>query len=157
MGKTSAKEIEFQNALKSAIKLRAFGVQYSEIIEKVKDANGENYWKSIQACQKVVAKALADDLDQAVEAARNEIIARNERRILPLMEKFENGKSILVSKEIGRIDDQIARLKGLYAPTKIAETDAKGNDAPKQSVNLQILSTDDLLKLKEIQDKLKNG
>lgn len=136
MSKTSAKDIEFQTALSSALKLRAFGVQYSEIIEKVKNSKGENYWKSVQACQKVVAKALADDFNQSVEAARNEIVARNERRILPLMEKFETNKSILVSKEIGRIDDSTAKLKGLYAPTKIAETDKDGNDKPKVIVYL---------------------
>ncbi len=119
MSKTSKKDIEFQTALKSAIKLRAFGVQYSEIIEKIQDAKGESYWKSISACQKVVARALADGLNQTTEAARNEIVARCERRILPLMEKFENSKSLLVSREIGRIDDSIARLLGLNAPTKI--------------------------------------
>lgn len=119
MGKTSQKDIEFQTALKCAVRLRAFGVQYSEIIERVKNDTGESYWKSISACQKVVAKALADDLNQTTEAARNEIVARNERRILPLMEKFETGKSLLVSREIGRIDDSISRLLGLNAPTKI--------------------------------------
>ena len=157
MPKTSHKDIEFQTALKNALRLRAFGYSYSEIIEEIKNGSGENYWKSIQACQKVVAKSLADDFNQTVGAARNEIVARSERRISPLMKKFETNKSVLVSKEIGRIDDQIAKLKGLYAPTKIAETDVKGNDAPKQTVNLQILTTDELLKLKEIQDKLKNG
>ncbi len=125
MVKTAQKDIEFQTALKTAIKLRAFGVQYSEIIEKVKNNKGENYWKTISACQKVVAKALHDDLNQTVEAGRNEIVARNERRILPLMEKFESNKSLLISKEIGRIDDSTAKLKGLYAPTKIESNTEK--------------------------------
>ncbi len=136
MAKTSAKNIEFQTALTSALKLRAFGVQYSEIVEKVKNAKGESYWKSISACQKAVAKALSDDLSQTVEAARNKIVVRNERRILPLMEKFEANKSILVSKEIGRIDDSTAKLKGLYAPTKLAHEGKDGDAEIKTGVRV---------------------
>ena len=151
MSKTSHKNIEYQENLKAAIRLRARGVPYSEIIEELP------HWKSIQACQKAVASALSRDFDNTVEAARNEIICRNEARIFKLMDKFDKNSSVIVSREITKIDDQTAKLKGLFAPTKIAETDKDGNDAPKQTVNLQILSTDELLKLKEIQDKLKNG
>ncbi len=151
MPKTSEKSIEYKDLLKKAIRLRSSGVPYSEIIETL------GHWKSVQACQKAVATALKQDFDNTVEAARNELVARNEQRIFQLMDKFAKNGSVLVSREITRINDQIAKLKGLYAPTKIAETDIKGNDAPKQTVNLQVLSTDELLKLKEIQDKLKNG
>ena len=130
MPKTSHKSIEYQENLKAAIRLRARGVPYSEIIETLP------HWKSISACQKAVASALSRDFDNTVEAARNEIIARNEGRIFRLMDKFDKNNSVIVSREITRIDDQTAKLKGLFAPTKIAETDKDGNDKPKVIVYL---------------------
>ncbi len=118
MPKTSHKSIEYQENLKAAIRLRARGVPYSEIIETVP------HWNSIQACQKAVAGALSKDFDNTVEAARNEIICRNESRIFRLMDKFDKNSSVIVSREIGRIDDSSAKLKGLFAPTRIeANTD----------------------------------
>lgn len=134
MPRTSPKDIEFIKALKKAIELRAFGVQYSEIIEQIKKADGEPYWKSVQACQKVVAKALEDDLDQSKELARNIILNRKDRQIFKLMDRFDKNGSVLVSREIDRVDDQIAKLLGLYAPTKIAETDKNGNDKPSKII-----------------------
>lgn len=122
MAKTSAKKIKYQNTLKAAVKLRALGVAYSEILEKL------GHWKSVQACQKAVATALGRDFDISVELARNEIIARNEQRIFKLMDKFEKSGSVIVSREITRIDDQTARLKGLNAPTKLAHEGKDGEE-----------------------------
>ena len=106
--------------MKAAIRLRARGVAYSEIIETLP------HWKSIQACQKAVAGALSRDFDNTVEAARNEIICRNEARIFRLMDKFDKNSSVIVSREITKIDDQTAKLKGLFAPTKLAHEGKDG-------------------------------
>lgn len=122
MPKTSPKDIEYKNLLKAAVKLRAEGIWYSEIIEKL------GHWNSISACQKAVAKALSADFDNTVEAARNEIVCRNETRISRLMDKFDKNNSVIVSREISRINDQIAKLKGLYAPTKLAHEGRDGDD-----------------------------
>ena len=139
MPKTSPLCIKYQENLKAAIRLRARGVAYSEIIEELP------HWKSISACQKAVAAALSCDFDNTVEAARNEIICRNEARIFKLMDKFEKNASVIVSREITKIDDQTAKLKGLFAPTKITETDSKGKDVPR-SITVNVIKSTSLLK-----------
>lgn len=151
MPKTSHKDIEFQKLVADAVALRFAKTPYDEIIEKL------GHWNSISACQKAVATYLKKNQTRIVEDSRSESIGLLEDLIFVLKAKFKTNKSILVAREIRNLNREINLLQGNYAPTKIAETDTKGNDAPKQTVNLQILSTDDLLKLKEIQDKLKNG
>ncbi len=128
--RTSPNDIKYLKLVQHAINLRVAGVSYAEIIEKL------GHWSSISACQKAVAAALAKEHGLAVEAGRNEIVARNEARIFRLMDKFDKSGSVIVSREITRIDDQTARLKGYFAPTKIAETDVKGNDKPRVIVYL---------------------
>lgn len=128
--RTSPTDIKYLKLIQDAIKLRVNGVSYAEIIEKL------GHWSSISACQKAVASALAKEHGLAIEAGRNEIVSRNESRIFRLMDKFDKNGSVIVSREITRIDDQTARLKGYFAPTKIAETDAKGNDKPRVVVYL---------------------
>lgn len=128
--RTSSTDIKYLKLVQDAIKLRVAGVSYTEIIEKL------GHWNSISACQKAVASALSKEHDLAVKTGRNEIVARNETRIFKLMDKFDKSGSVIVSREIGKIDDRTAKLKGYFAPTKIAETDSKGNDKPKVIVYL---------------------
>lgn len=151
MSKTSHKDIEYQNLLAKAVALRIAKTPYDEIISEL------GHWNSISACQKAVASYLKRNQTKVVEDSRAESIAALEDLIFELKAKFKINKSVLIAREIRNLLREINLLQGNYAPTKIAETDAKGNDAPKQTVNLQVLSTDELLKLKEIQDKLKNG
>jgi len=151
MPKTSHKDIEFQELLAQAVALRLAKTPYDEIIKTL------GHWNSISACQKAVATYLKKNQTRVVEDSRAESIAALEDLIFELKAKFKKSKTTLVAREIRNLLREINLLQGNYAPTKIAETDAKGNDAPKQTVNLQILSTDELIKLKEIQDKLKNG
>lgn len=151
MPKTSHKDIEFQELLAKAVALRLAKIPYDEIILEL------GHWNSISACQKAVSTYLKKNQTKTVEDSRAENIAILEDMIAQLRAKFKVNKSTLIAREIRNLLREINLLQGNYAPTKIAETDAKGNDTPKPTVNLQILSTDELLKLKEIQDKLKNG
>lgn len=151
MPKTSPKDIEFQKLLADAVALRLAKTPYSEIIETL------SHWNSISACQKAVSTYLKKNQTKVVEHSRAENIAILEDMIFELRAKFKVGKSVLIAREIRNLLREINLLQGNYAPTKIAETDREGNDAPKQTVNLQILSTDELLRLQEIQEKLKNA
>jgi hypothetical protein len=151
MPKTSPESIEYQELLAKAVALRLAKTPYDEIIREL------GHWNSISACQKAVASYLKKNQTRIVEDSRAESIAALEDLIFVLKAKFKKNNSTLIAREIRNLLREINLLQGNYAPTKIAETDAKGNDAPRQSVNLQILSTEELLKLKEIQDKLKNG
>lgn len=137
MAKTKAEKIQYQRSVQEAVRLRAIlAMPYSDIIEEVTDANKNPVWTSISACQKAVSIALATEFSETVETARQNIVTRNEKRVFDLMAKFEKNKSVLISREIGRIDDSTARLLGANAPVKIAETDSKGNDKPKVIVYL---------------------
>lgn len=151
MGKTSHKDIAYQKLLTDAVALRLMKVSFDEIIEKL------GHWKSVQACQKAVSTYLKRNQLKKVEDSRAEAIGLIEDLIFDLKAKFNTGKSVLVAREIRNLQREINLLQGNYAPTKIAETDKDGNDSLKTTVNLQILSTDDLLQLREINNKLKNG
>lgn len=151
MGKTSHKDIEYRALLAKAVALRLAKTPYEEIIEAL------GHWNSISACQKAVAGYLKRNQTKVVEESRAENIAILEDMIFELRAKFKINKSALIAREIRNLLREINLLQGNYAPTKIAETDTKGNDVPKKTVNLQVLSSDELLSLKEIQDKLKNG
>lgn len=149
MGKTSAKEIEYQNLLAKAVTLRLAKTPYDEIIKTL------GHWNSISACQKAVSTYLKRNQHRKIEDSRAESIAILEDQLFKMRAKFKKSKSRFDSGEIRKLVREISLLNGDYAPTKIAETDTKGNDKPKQ--DLSVLSTDELLKLKEIQDKLKNA
>jgi len=123
--KTSAKDIEYQKLLADAVALRLAKVPYQEIIDTL------GHWNSIQACQKAVSTYLKKNQTKTVEDSRAENIAILEDMITELRGKFKTGKSILVAREIRNLLREINLLQGNYAPTKIAETDIKGNDKPK--------------------------
>ena len=149
--RTSPKDIEYQNILAKAVALRLAKTPFDQIIEEL------GHWNSISACQKAVVTYLKKNQTKIVEDSRAEAIALLEDLIFELKAKFKNSKSVLIAREIRNLSREINLLQGNYAPTKIAETDIKGNDVTKQTVNLQVLSTDELLKLQEIKEKLKNG
>lgn len=125
MGKTSHKDIEYQEILAKAVALRLRKTPYDKIIEKL------GHWKSISACQKAVAGFLKRNQHKIVEDSRAEAIAITEGIIFDLLDKFEKNKSLLTAKEIRNQLREINLLQGNYAPTKIAETDKHGNDKPK--------------------------
>jgi hypothetical protein len=125
MPKTSHKDIEYQNRLAKAVALRLAKTPYDEIIETL------GGWNSIQACQKAVATYLKRNQTRIVEDSRAEAIALLEDLIFELKAKFKLNKSILIAREIRNLNREINLLQGNYAPTKIAETDVKGNDKPK--------------------------
>jgi hypothetical protein len=130
MGKTSHKDIEYQTLVAKAVALRNRKIPYDEIIETL------GHWNSIQACQKAVSTYLKNNQTKIVEDSRAEAIGLLENIISELQAKFETSKSILVAREIRNYQREINLLQGNYAPTKITETDIKGNDKPKVVVYL---------------------
>ncbi len=125
MGKTSHKDIEYQILVAKAVALRNRKVPYDEIITEL------GHWNSIQACQKAVSTYLKKNQIKIVEDSRAESISLLENLICELQAKFEKNQSILIAREIRNLNREINLLQGNYAPTKIAETDIKGNDKPK--------------------------
>ena len=130
MPKTSAKEIEYQNLLAAAVTLRLAKTPYDEIIAKL------GHWNSISACQKAVATYLKRNQTRKIEDSRAESIAILEDQLFEMRAKFKKSKSRFDSAEIRKLVREISLLNGDYAPTKIAETDVKGNDKPKVIVYL---------------------
>lgn len=130
MGKTSHKDIEYQKLLASAVALRLAKTPYDVIIETL------GHWNSVQACQKAVAGYLKRNQTKKVAESRAENIAILEDMIFVLRDKFKTSKSVLIAREIRNQLREINLLEGNYAPTKIAETDIKGNDKPKVVVYL---------------------
>jgi hypothetical protein len=132
MGKTrtSPNDIEYQQLLAKAVALRLAKTPYDEIIQTL------GHWNSIQACQKAVAGFLKKNQSKIVEDSRAESIALLEDLIFELKAKFKVNKSPLIAREIRNLNREINLLQGNYAPTKIAETDSKGNDKPKVVVYL---------------------
>jgi hypothetical protein len=128
MGKTSHKDIKYQDLLTQAVQLRLHFTPYDEIIAKL------GHWKSISACQKAVAAFLKRNQIRVVEDSRAESIAILQDQIFDLRAKFKISKSIMVSREIRNLLREINLLQGNYAPTKIAETDAKGKDKERAQV-----------------------
>ena len=127
---TSAKDIQFQELLAQAVALRLAKVPYQEIIDTL------GHWNSISACQKAVSIYLKKNQTKIVEDSRAENIAILEDMIVELRAKFKVNKSILIAREIRNLLREINLLQGNYAPTKIAETDADGNDKPQVVVYL---------------------
>lgn len=122
MGKTSPKDIEYQDLLSQAVTLRLAKTPYDQIIKTL------GHWNSIQACQKAVATYLKRNQTKKVEDSRAESIALLEDLVFELKAKFQSSKSTLISREIRNLNHQINQLQGNYAPTKVAETDTNGND-----------------------------
>lgn len=130
MGKTSSADIEYQELLAKAVALRLAKTPYDEIIATL------GHWKSIQACQKAVATYLKRNQTKIVEDSRAECIAILEDQIFELRAKFKQTKSVMISREIRHLVHELSLLQGNFAPTKIAETDAKGEDKTKVVVYL---------------------
>jgi len=120
MSKTSHKDIEYQELLTKAVRLRLAKTPYDEIIAKL------GHWKSIQACQKAVAGFLKRNQVKIVADSRAESIAILEDQIFELREKFRVSKSIMVSREIRNLLREINLLQGNYAPTKLAHEGKDG-------------------------------
>lgn len=113
MSGTSAKDIAYQKLLTDAVKLRLAKTPYDEIISAL------GHWNSISACQKAVATYLKRNQTQAVDESRSEAIALVENLIFELTAKFKSNKSTLIAREIRNLNDQINRLQGNYAATRI--------------------------------------
>lgn len=125
MSKTSHKDIEYQKLLTDAVALRLAKTPYDEIIKTL------GHWNSISACQKAVATYLKRNQTKVVEDSRAEAIGILEDQLFEMRAKFKKSKSRFDSAEIRKILREINLLQGNYAPTKVAETDVKGNDKPK--------------------------
>lgn len=125
MARTSPKDIEYQQLLAKAVALRLSKTPYDQIIATL------GHWNSIQACQKAVATYLRKNQTKVVSDSRAEAIAIIEDQIFELRAKFKQTKSVLISREIRHLLHELSLLQGNFAPTKIAETDTKGNDKPK--------------------------
>lgn len=130
MSKTSHKDIEYQTLLAKAVSLRLARTPYNEIINEL------GHWNSISACQKAVATYLKRNQTKVIEDSRAEAIGALEDLIFELKAKFKKSKSVLVAREIRNLLREVNLLQGNYAPTKIAETDSKGNDKPRVVVYL---------------------
>lgn len=130
MSKTSHKDIEYQTLLAKAVSLRLARTPYNEIINEL------GHWNSISACQKAVATYLKRNQTKVIEDSRAEAVGALEDLIFELKAKFKKSKSVLVAREIRNLLREVNLLQGNYAPTKIAETDAKGNDKPRVVVYL---------------------
>lgn len=138
MAKTSAKDIAYQELLTKAVRLRLAKTPYDEIIATL------GHWNSISACQKAVAGYLKRNQTSAVDESRAESIALLEDLILELRAKFNNSKSTLIAREIRNLLREINLLQGNYMPTKITETDAKGNDVPR-SITVNVVKSSKIL------------
>lgn len=122
MGKTSHKDIEYQERLSKAVALRLHKIPYDEIIERL------GGWNSIQACQKAVAGYLKRNQTKIVEDSRAEAIAILEDNIFELRAKFKQSKSTLIAREIRNQLREINLLQGNYAPTKLAHEGKDGDE-----------------------------
>jgi hypothetical protein len=140
MAKTSAKDIAFQELLTKAVRLRLAKTPYDEIISAL------GHWNSISACQKAVAGYLKRNQTSAVDESRAEAIALLEDLIFELKAKFKLNKSILIAREIRNLQREISLHQGNYMPTKIVETDAKGNDVPR-SITVNVVKSSKILAL----------
>ena len=117
MGKTSHKDIEYNERLAKAVALRLHKVPFDEIIQKL------GGWNSVQACQKAVAGYLKRNQLKVIEDSRAEAIGLLEDLIFELNAKFKANKSVLIAREIRNLQREINLLQGNYAPTKIAGAD----------------------------------
>lgn len=113
MGKTSHTDIEYQNLLTQAVRLRMSKTPYDEIIKTL------GHWNSISACQKAVAGYLKRNQSKRIAESRNEAIAILEDQIFHLRDKFKTNKSTFISAEIRKLVREISLLNGDYAPTRI--------------------------------------
>jgi hypothetical protein len=138
MSKTSAKDIAYQELLTKAVRLRLARTPYDEIISTL------GHWNSISACQKAVAGYLKRNQTSAVDESRAEAIALLEDLIFELKAKFKSSKSTLIAREIRNLLREINLLQGNYMPTKITETDAKGNDVPR-SITVNVVKSTKIL------------
>lgn len=128
--RTSPNDIEYQNLLAQAVKLRVEKTPYADIILVL------GHWNSISSCQKAVVGYLKKTQFKDAEDSRAEAIALLEDQIFELRAKFKRSKSVMISGEIRKLLRELCLLQGSYAPTKIAETDVRGNDKPKVVVYL---------------------
>lgn len=138
MAKTSAKDIAYQELLTKAVRLRLAKTPYDEIISAL------GHWNSISACQKAVAGYLKRNQTSAVDESRAEAIALLEDLIFGLKAKFNNSKSTLIAREIRNLQREISLHQGNYMPTKVAETDTKGNDIPR-SITVNVVKSAKIL------------
>ncbi len=136
MGKTTAKDIKYQQLLADAVTLRLAKTPYDQIIAKL------GHWKSIQACQKAVAGYLKRNQTKVVSESRAEAIGILEDQIFELRAKFKVNKSVMISREIRNLIHELNLIQGNFAPTKIAETDTKGHDKPQVIVYIPDNSRD---------------
>jgi AraC-like DNA-binding protein len=120
--KTSPRRIEAKERVTKALRLRRSGANYEDIAVQC----GYN---SPQAAQKAVAKEIRDMPADEAEEMRALIGDRQDRMIFALWGKAIKGDERAIDRVIA-IDEKRAKLFGLNAPTKIAETDADGNDKP---------------------------
>lgn len=134
MGKTSAKDIEYQEILTKAVKLRLAKIPFDQIIAEL------GHWNSVQACQKAVSGHLKRNQFKKIEDSRAEAIAILEKQLSVMRVKFERAHSRFDSAEIRKLVREISLLNGDYAPQKVAETDTKGNDVVK-SITVNVVKS----------------
>lgn len=138
MAKTSAKDIEYQELLTKAVRLRLAKMPYDEIIAEL------GHWNSISACQKAVAGYLKRNQTAAVDESRAEAIAILEDQLFEMRAKFKKSKSRFDSAEIRSLIRELSLHQGNYMPTKVAETDTKGNDIPR-SITVNVVKSSKIL------------
>lgn len=128
------------------------GKVLSKVVSKwqVSDRTFDRHWKiaseEYAVVQRKLNEALAEvDRQAAIEARKKEILTIEERKMI--LTKIALGgiplkKAMVVDGEIQMIDvvpdwmdrknaiAELNKMDGSYAPSKIAQTDTKGNDIP---------------------------
>jgi hypothetical protein len=120
--KTSRRRIEARQRVTRALEMRKRGVTYADIAA----ACGYN---SPQAAAKAVRTELRRMPEEAREELRQIEMARLDALLAAVWPKAMVG-DVAATRAALDVCERRARLLGLDAPTKVAQTDAQGRDMP---------------------------
>lgn len=93
--KTSAEKIVYQENVRKAIEFRKRGFTYDEILTDL-----PNVWKSVQACQDAVSRALDKALLDDARELKLLNLARLEKCFAAVLQKAEKGNLLAVDRVI---------------------------------------------------------
>jgi hypothetical protein len=124
--RTGKKHLRVMELTNQAMELRKAGATLQAIADTLK-------LKSRQHVHKLISDAL-DDLEATAAQSAEQLRRMQEERLDAMQLKLwpQRGNP-RVADTLLRIEQRRAALRGLDAPTKIAETDAEGNDLPAEA------------------------
>ena len=123
--KATARRIKNREKVQQALDLRRDGASYAQIAATMKCSRTLAYRRVQSGLQELNATCA-----NAAEELRRMELERCDYLTLKLWPQSSNPR---VTDSLLRIMERRAKLLGLDAPQKIAETDAQGNNAPRQA------------------------